>query len=181
MHRSFVIQEELPNRSRVRQAPATPPCPGGQGDRRAVGIHGYQWQSKPLPTPAPPTQPLHHIHIGRWSPGNFQPNLQPVLMGGGSRGRLATIPEAPVALETHLSGGAAEVSWPAWGSEQRGGEAHLLAVTTETQGESSSPSCPRLGRAWLAGPSQGGRWAWDGLPGGPVLCSACPSGPRVWS
>ena len=41
-----------------------------------------------------------------------------------------------------------------------------------------SPSCPWARRAWFAGPSRGGRWAWDGLPGRPsASLPACPLSP----
>ena len=56
-----------------------------------------------------------------------------------------------------------------WGSGgQRGGQRPTSWQSPQRHRRGTpSPSCPWARRAWLAGPSRGGRWAWDGLPGRP--------------
>lgn len=56
-----------------------------------------------------------------------------------------------------------------WGSGgQRGGQRPTAWQSPQRHRQGTpSPFCPWAQRARLAGPSQGGRWAWDGLPGRP--------------
>lgn len=89
---------------------------------------------------------------------------------GGSRGR------RPQPRSTCRPGNSPQWRVPAevssakmWGSGgQRGGRWPTSWQSPQRHRRGTpSPSCPWARRAWLAGPSQGGRWAWDGLPGRP--------------
>lgn len=67
-----------------------------------------------------------------------------------------------------------------WGSGgQRGGRRPTSWQSPQRHRRGTpSPSCPWARRAWFAGPSRGGRWAWDGLPGRPsASLPACPLAP----
>lgn len=138
-----------------------------------MGIHGYQWQASLFPTP-PPTSRFTHIHIGRWSLSRQFPAklLQPVLMGGEEVEGAGHNLEAPVALETHLSGGCRQrCLWPRCGALEgsvAGDGPPPGSHHRDTGEEHPALPAPRLGGPGLRGHHREAGGPGMGSRGGPL-------------